>query len=400
MFTVASLACGIAGTPAVLVAARFVQGFGAAVMASGILALIVVEFPDPAGRATATSIYTFVAVAGGSVGLVAGGWITQALSWHWIFFINVPVGVIAFLIGRATLERRPADAARRVDWAGSLLITLSCLAGLTAIVRSDSVGVGSLATIGLLLVAACLLAVFFVVESRVADPLLPPHILRTRSLTVTAGVRWLLLIGNFGAFFLLALYFQHVKGFSPRTAGLAFLPQTVGVAFMSLGPSTRIARRFGLRATTLAGLVTMIAGLGILALSIYPHTAYFPLIAVALAILGIAMGLAFISTTQLGLVDVPHADAGIASGIMTMSQQLGAAAGVALLGTIAASRAGALEHSGVAIADAMCAGFRLSLAIGAASACAALVMAIVLLRRPEPVSVIVAEDRAGAAEHA
>ena len=385
VFTAASLACGLAGSPGVLVFARFVQGVGAAVMASGILALIVVEFPDPAGRATATSVYTFVAIAGGSLGLIIGGWVTQALGWHWIFFINVPVGIAAFAAGRVTLERPPACEARRgVDWVGSALITLSCLAGITAIVRSENVGIGSAGTVGLLLLALALLVAFFVVERRIPDPILPPRILRTGSLTVVAGSRWLLLLGNFGAFFVGVLYFQHVKGFSPRETGAAFLPQTLLVAAMSVGPAIRLARRFGLLATFLTGDAAVIVGIGWLAVVLRPHTPYFPWVALPLALMGFGMGTAFISSTQLGLADVARGDAGIASGVLNMSQQIGAATGVALLGTIAATRATALEHRGVAMADALCSGYRLSLAVGAALVFVSLVAAGLLLHDARP----------------
>ncbi len=381
IFTFASLTCGLAGSPGVLVGARFVQGFGAAAMASGILSLIVVEFPDADARATATSVFIFVAVAGASLGLVIGGVITQALGWHWLFFINVPVGLFVFLAGRATLERPPAAAGRkRVDWLGSLLITLAMLAATTAIVRSENVGLGSAQTIGLLLAAALLLVAFSFFERHISEPILPPVVLKIRSLKTIATARGVLMVGNYGAFFVCALYFENIKGFTPQQTGFVFLPQSLMVTAMSLGPSGRIARRFGLRFTFLAGIAVVAVGIAILALALEPHTAYLPFQGLGLALTGIGIGAAFISSTQLALVDVAPGEAGIASGFLNTVQQFGSATGVALLGTIAATHADALSHSGASLDAALTSGYRLSLAIGAAVIGVAFVASLFALR--------------------
>jgi EmrB/QacA subfamily drug resistance transporter len=398
IFTFASLTCGLAGTAVVLVVARFVQGFGAAAMASGILSLIVVEFPDAPARATATSVFIFVAVAGASLGLVVGGVITQALSWHWLFFINVPVGVFVFLAGRATLERAPAAAERkRVDWIGSLLITLSMLAATTGIVRSENVGLGSGQTIGLLLAAAAVLVGFTFYERHVAEPIVPPVIMKIRSLKTIAVARGVLMVGNYGSFFVCALYFANVKGFTPQQTGLAFLPQTLGVTLMSLGPSTRLARRFGLKFTFLTGVGLVSAGLVVLALALHPHTGYFPFQALGLAMTGLGIGAAFISSTQLALVDVAPGEAGVASGLLNTVQQFGSATGVALLGTIAASHANSLIHAGEDLAASLTSGYRLSLAIGAAVVAVGLVASAIALR-PRAAKDVPAKEQGAAIE--
>ena len=248
LFTLASIACGSADSQAMLVAARFVQGIGGALSSSVIVAIIVTEFPSPVERAKAMSAYVFVAVGGGSIGLLVGGVLTQALSWHWIFFVNVPIG-IATLILRPHPgggERRPRhQTGRRL--AGSVLVTLSLMVGIYGIVTASSDGWVSAHTLGFLGVAVLLFVSFVVLESRLANPIMPLRILQLRTLTGSSVIRGLLATGMFSTFFIGALYLEHVLGYSPIKTGLAFLPATLGMATMSAGLTARLVNRFGIK---------------------------------------------------------------------------------------------------------------------------------------------------------
>lgn len=383
LFTAASLACGFAPTAGTLIAARFVQGLGAAIAASAILALIVVEFPDARERVKAMSAYTFVSVAGGSLGLIAGGLLTEALSWHWIFWVNLPIGIATLAAGAVVLDRdKGLGLTRHVDVAGSLLVTLAGMTAIYGIVGAEQHGFGSPRTLGILVVAGALLAAFFACERRVAEPILPLHIMRLRSLMVACGVRALMVVGMWTTFLLGALYFERVRGFSPVETGAAFLPQTLVVAAFSLGPSARLSARFGARRLLVVGLVLLTAALGTLAASMQTDTSYFPTQAGAFALAGIGGGLSFMSLMTLALADVPAADAGVASGIVNVSVQIAAAFGIAVLGTVASSRSNGLTAGGEGLAGALASGYQLAFAIAAVSVGAALLVALRWLRPP------------------
>ena len=388
IFTVASMLCGFAGSAATLIAARFLQGVGAAVSASAVLALIVVEFPNPRERIQAMSAYTFVSVAGGSIGLIAGGLLTQALDWHWIFFINAPIGVAAFVLGFVTLDRdRGLGLGHDVDLLGSALITLSALVGIYAIVGSEQYGLGSARTLGLGAVAVVLLAAFLTLERRIANPILPLAIMRLRSLVVASFVRGLMVAGMWASFFIGALYLEHVRGMGPIAAGAAFLPQTLTVAVFSLGPAARLTQRFGPRRLLIAGLVVLIAGFALFAVVTQPGTAYFPWLFAAYAIVGVGAGMAFMTLISLALADVPAQDAGIASGMVNVSVQISAALGLAVLGTIAASQTSALSASGETAIAALSGGYQLAFVVAGGCVVAALVATLLWIRDPEPEAV-------------
>ena len=381
LFTASSLVCGVASGEGMLIAARFVQGLGAAISASAILALIVVEFPDPRERVKAMSAYTFVSVAGGSLGLLAGGLLTEALSWHWIFFVNLPIGLLALGLGRIVLPRdRGLGLSRDVDVLGSVMVTLAAMVAIYAIVGAEQHGLGSLRTLGLLGTGGALFAAFLAYEGRIANPILPVHIMRLRSLMVACGVRALMVSGMWTTFFLGALYFERVRGFTPIEAGAAFLPQTLVVAALSLGPSARLSERFGPRRVLLVGMTILVVALGALGASLQAGTAYFPTQGVAFALAGIGAGLSFMSLMTLALADVPAADAGIASGIINVSVQIAAAFGMAILGTVASSRTTTLEAGGSSVADALAGGYQVAFVIAAASVAAGLVAALRWLR--------------------
>jgi len=382
VFTVASALSGLAYDPTTLIMARFLQGIGGALSAGVILALIVTGFPKPGERAQAMSIFAFVVAGGGSLGLLAGGTLTQMVSWHWIFFINLPIGVATLLLGSWLIEEHEGIGLRQgVDVAGSILVTAAMMLGVYAIVTAADQGWASAHTIGFGGAAALLLAAFFVVEARLRNPILPLRILRLRSLTGASAVRGLFATGMFTSFFLGALYLQHVKGFSAFGTGLAFLPSTVALALLSLGISARLMRAFGPRALLIPGLATTTTSLVLLSLA-GQDAGYFPSLFGAYLLFGIGAGMSFMPLMTIMMADVPAVDAGIASGVANVSMQVGAAFGLAALGTVSADHTRALLAQGQSLASALTAGYQLGFGIAAACMAAGLLIVVVVLRSP------------------
>ncbi len=387
LFTFASALCGLAPSQGALIAARFLQGIGAAMQASVILAIIVTEFPRPAERARAMSAYVFVAVAGGSLGLLAGGALTQALSWHWIFFVNLPIGAATIALGRSLI---PADAPRvytgRVDWMGSILVTASLMTAIYAIVQAGSSGWTSSRVLGYGALAAALMTAFVLTERRIENPIMPLRILRLRGLVSTSVVRGFLVTGMYSTFFLGTLYLEHVRHYSALQTGLAFLPWTITVGALSLGITARLVERFGPFHVLLAGMVTVIAGLGLLTTT-GADTSFFPTVFAAYFLIGLGIGSAFMPLLSIAMADVPAADAGLGSGIVNVSQQIAGALGLAVLGTIATNRTETLRAAQHPLTDSLLGGYHLAFVIGAGSVAAGVVGALVLLRprrAPEP----------------
>jgi EmrB/QacA subfamily drug resistance transporter len=382
IFTAASIVCGLAGSEIVLIVARFVQGFGGAVSSSVIIAIIVTEFPQPAERAKAMSAYIFVAVGGGSIGLLAGGVLTQAISWHWIFFINVPIGVIALLLGQALIdESEGLGVGDGIDVLGSVLVTAAMMVGIYAIVKASSDGWGSSATLGFGAAAVALLVGFVGLESRLENPIIPLRIFSVRSLTVSSGVRGFVVTGMYSTFFLGALYFEHVRHFGALDTGLAFLPMSVVVAIFSSGLTARLVTRFGAKQVLIPGLLAMLAGL-VLISRCGVHTPYFPVPFLAFVVMGIGGGTAFMPLLTIAMADVPQADAGLGSGIINVSMQGSAALGVAILGTIAADHTKTLTASGHPLAVALTGGYQVAFTVAAACVVVGLVLALVGLPSP------------------
>jgi EmrB/QacA subfamily drug resistance transporter len=380
VFTAASALCGLAPSQGVLIGARFIQGIGAAMQASVILAIIVTEFPQPADRARAMSAYVFVAVAGGSLGLLAGGVLTQALSWHWIFFVNLPIGIATIALGRALI---PEDAGRGlqhgVDWLGSILVTVSLMAAVYAIVQATSDGWGSSQVLGFGALAVALMGMFVTVESRIDNPIMPLRILRLPGLVGSSVVRGFLVTGMYSTFFLGTLYLEHVRHFSALQTGLAFLPWTVTVGILSLGVTARLVARFGAMRMLMFGMVTVIVGLGLLTTA-GVHTSFFPTVFLAYFAIGLGIGTAFMPLLTIAMADVPAADAGLGSGIVNVSQQVAGALGLAVLGTIATNHSKTLEAQHQALAGSLVSGYHLAFTIGAASVAAGIVTARAVLR--------------------
>jgi len=380
VFTLASVVCGLADSPGMLIAARFVQGFGGALTAAVVLAIVVTEFPALTERRRAMGIYTFVATAGGSIGLLAGGLLTQSIDWHWIFFINLPIGIATLAAGRWLIERSPAPAAgTRLDAPGAALVTLATMSGVYAIIGAADHGWGSSRTLGFGAIALALLVAFGAVESRSTHPLVPPAILRLRSLIASSAVRATLVTGMFATFFLGSLYLERVNGLDAIQIGLAFLPMPMMVGLMSVTVTQRIVRRIGTVPTLLGGMVLVASALGVLTTA-GPGTAYFPTFAIAFALLGTGMGAAFTPLLELSMADVPADDIGLASGIVQVSMQIAGALGLAVLSTLATSRTHSLVTGGDPQRVAFSGGFQLAVTVGAIAVVVGIVIALTTLR--------------------
>jgi EmrB/QacA subfamily drug resistance transporter len=378
VFTLASLACGLAGSQEMLIAARFVQGAGGALSSAVILGMIVTMFPKPGEQAKAIGVYSFVASAGASIGLLSGGVLTQALDWHWIFFVNVPIGAVALV---AALRMVPRDVGLGLrhgfDAAGAVLVTGALMLGVYAIVGAETHGWASGRTLGLGLVALALLAAFVWREATASTPLLPLRILRSRNVAGANVVQALLVSGALGMFFLAVLYLQRVLGFDALETGLAFLPVSLAIGLMSVGVSARLNLRFGARAVLVPGMVLVAVGLAWLTRAPVDG-AYAVDVLPAMLLLGIGAGVSFPALMTLAMSGAGEADAGLASGLVNTTMQVGGALGIAVLATLASSRTDSLGGSG---ASALTGGYHLAFTVSAVLvAVGALVAATVLQR--------------------
>jgi EmrB/QacA subfamily drug resistance transporter len=383
-FTVASLLCGIAPTQEALVGARFLQGIGAAAQASVILAIIVTEFPEAADRARAMSAYVFVSVAGGSLGLLAGGLLTQALSWHWVFFVNLPIGVATFALGHMLIRSDSGLGLEQgVDWVGSVLVTASLMGAIYAIVESTTHGWLSLPVLGVGGLAAVLMAAFLALEARIDNPIMPLRILRLRGLVNASLIRGLLVTGMYSTFFLGTLYLEHVRHYSALETGAAFLPWTLTVAVLAQGITARLVARFGPLPVLTTGMATAVAGLLVFA-TVGPHTTFFPTIFLACFAIGLGIGTAFMPLLTIAMEDVPAADAGLGSGLTTLSQQIGGALGLAVLSTVAANHTKGLLADDHGLTSSLIGGYQLAFVGGAVAIGAGIALAFVLLRPRNP----------------
>ncbi len=379
-FAAASALCGLASSPGVLVAARLLQGVGGALSAATVLAIIVADFSEPAERARAMSMYVLVAVSGGSLGLLVGGVVADALSWHWIFFINIPIAVAALALGRVLLSRdRGLGLANGVDARGAALITAALMVGVYAIVGAADHGWTAPRTLALLGLAAAMIAGFLAWEAHVEQPILPLRLLRLRSLIDASVVRSFVAIGMYTAFFFGTLYLQNVLGFGPVATGFAFLPMTLTVAALSSGVVAALVRRLGPLPVLFAGLGAMIAGLLLLA-SQGAGAGYAPVALIAFLLMGLGAGSSMIPLLTLAMAEVPRADAGIASGIVNVTMQVAAALGLAVFGTISADHARGLRDGGHSASEALLSGYHLAIYGAAGVVAVGLLLAIVALR--------------------
>jgi EmrB/QacA subfamily drug resistance transporter len=382
VFTAASILCGLSVGQEMLVAARFIQGVGGAMTSAVILGMVVTMFREPRERARAIGIYSFVAAAGASIGLLAGGFLTQALNWHWIFLVNVPIGIAtAFFALRLLESDRGLGLGRGADVVGAFLVTAALLLGVYTVIRTTDFGWGSAHTLGFGAAAIGSLIAFVVRESRIANPLIPFRVFGSRNLSGANVVLLLIFAALFGMFFLGSLYFQRVRGYDPLGIGLAFLPFSLSIAILSFASGPLITR-FGARAVLLPSLMLM--GTGLVLFARVPVEAdYVVDVLPSVLPLGVGFGLAFPSLMALGMSGASEHDSGLASGLLMTTQQVGGALGLSVLASLSASQTNGLLAASVAQPAALTNGYQLSFAIGAGLVVVALVVAGTVLRSAE-----------------
>ena len=380
IFVAASLLCGLAQSQGVLIAARFLQGLGGAMTSAVILGMIVTMFPGPGERAKAIGVYSFVASSGAAIGLLAGGVLTEAINWHWIFFVNLPIGIATAVLSLRLLEHDEGIGLDRgADVLGALLIVSSLMLSVYTIVEAADYGWGSLHTLGLGAIALALLAGFIAREATAATPLMPLRIFRSRTVSAANVIQVLMIAGMFGMFFLGALYLQRVLGYGSIEVGLAFLPVALAIGVLSLGFSARLITRFGARATLIPGLTLVAAGLALFTQAPIDADYLTDLFPVML-LLGVGAGLVFPSTMTLAMSGATPEDSGLASGLVNTTMQVGGALGLAVLATLSTTRTENLLAAGDSTASALTGGYHLVFAIGAGLVLAAIAVAVFVLR--------------------
>jgi EmrB/QacA subfamily drug resistance transporter len=384
IFTGASLLCAVAQSQGVLIGARFVQGAGGAIASAVILGMIVTMFPEPREQAKAIGVYSFVASAGASIGLLAGGVLTEAINWHWIFFVNVPVGLATALLALRLVEDGEGIGLEEgADVPGAVLLTSGLMLGVYTLLEAGEQGWGSSQTLGLGGVSVALLGAFVVRQSRIANPLMPLRLFRSRNVTGANVVMALLVVGFFGMFFLGALYLQGILGYSPLEVGLAFLPACLVMGTLSLGFAERLIMGIGPRAALVAGLASSAAGLLLFARTPVDGNWVIDVFPVML-LLGAGAGLAFPALMTLAMSGATRSDSGLASGLVNTTVQVGGAIGLAVLATLATERTDGLRADGETVASALNSGYHLAYLIGAALVGIAIVAALVVLRSETP----------------
>ncbi len=383
LFTGASIACGLATSQGMLVAARAVQGVGGAIVSAVALSLIVTLFTEPGERAKAMGVFGFVASGGGSIGVLLGGVLTDALNWHWIFLVNIPIGIAVFALSLALLPGgggRPAGG--RLDVAGAVTVTTSLMIAVYAIVNGNVVGWTTVRTLGLLALSAAIMAIFVFIEARVSAPLMPLGLFRLRNLTISNIVGILWAAAMFAWFFLSALYLQLVLGYSPLEVGLAFLPGNLIMGAFSIGLSAKLVMRFGIRLPLATGL--SLASLGLLLFARAPVDGTFVVdVLPSMILLGVGAGMAFNPVLLAAMGDVEPSDAGLASGVVNTAFMMGGALGLAVLASLAAARTETLLDAGEGTLAALAGGYHAAFVVGAIFAAAAAAIGGLLLR-PAP----------------
>jgi EmrB/QacA subfamily drug resistance transporter len=387
VFTVSSIVCGLASSQEMLVVARFIQGVGGAMTSAVILGMIVTMFPPGAEQAKAIGVFAFVASAGGSIGLLAGGVLTDAINWHWIFFINVPIGIITAVLATRLLPRdKGAGFGGGADVAGAVLITSALMLLVYTLVKpAAEKGWGAGETLGLGALALVLLAGFVAREATATTPLVPLRIFRSRNITGANLVQVLSVAGMFGMFFMGTLYLQRVLKYDALEIGFAFLPATLAMGGLSLGYTDKLIMRFGARTVLIPGLVLVCAGLAWFT-QISADGSYFADVFPAMVVFGIGGGTAFPALMTLAMAGVEPQDAGLASGLVNTTAQVGGAVGLAVLATLSATHTDKLTEQGKPLAEALTGGYQLAFVVGLGLALAALLVAIFVVQPVDPMA--------------
>jgi len=385
LFTTASLLCGLSQDQGVLIAARFVQGIGGALTSSVILGMVVTMFPEPRERGKAIGVYSFVASAGASLGLLLGGIVTQAINWHWIFFINIPIGIVTGVSAMRLVEPdgEVPGLDRRVDVAGAGLVTSAVMLAVYTIVKAGDYGWGSAHTLGFGAAALALLAAFVAREATAAEPLVPLRVFRSRNVSGANIVQLLMVSSLFGMFFLGVLFMQHVLGYSAIGTGVAFLPVSLGIGVLSLGFSPRLNARFGPKATLLPGVAMLALGLAWIARAPV-GASYVTDLLPSMVLIGVGAGLSFPSLMTLAMSSATPSDSGLASGLVNTTMQVGGALGLAVLATLSSTRTSHLLATGVSHPAALTGGYHLAWVISASIAVVSLLIAVPVLRSVRP----------------
>jgi EmrB/QacA subfamily drug resistance transporter len=392
IFTVSSLVCAASVSQEMLVAARFVQGVGGALASAVILGMIVTMFPEPGAQAKAIGVYGFVASAGGSIGLLLGGILTDAISWHWIFLINLPIGIAtAYLATRLVANPQGIGLSEGADFPGAALITGSLMLGVFTILRIEAWGWNDPRIFVLGAISLALLMTFLHRQATIANPLMPLRLFRSRNVAGSNALQALLVAGMFGMFFLGALYLQKVLGYSPLEVGFAFLPTTLVMGTLSLGFSEKLIMRFGPRTTLIPGVCMVVVALLLFART--PVDAnYFTDLLPPFLLIGVGVGTSFPAIMTLAMSGATPEDAGLASGFVNTSMQVGGAIGLAVLATLSGERTKSLLNDGESTAQALTSGYHVAYLVGAALAALAVAIAVFVLRAPRPQAMPASQD--------
>jgi EmrB/QacA subfamily drug resistance transporter len=396
VFTAASLLCAVAENQAMLIGGRFLAGVGGAIASAVILGMIVTLFPEPREQAKAIGVYGFVASAGGSIGLLLGGALTQAISWHWIFLINLPIGLATAYGALRLVEDKPGIGFKAgADIPGAALITSSLMLGVYTILGVSEHGWGSTQTLILGAISIALGAAFITRQARIENPLMPLRLFRSRNVAGANTIQALLVAGMFGMFFLGALYLQRILGYDALEVGLAFLPATIVMGTLSLGFSEKLIMRFGPKTTLIPGVIAV--GIGLLLFARTPvDGTYFADLLAPMLLVGLGVGTAFPALMTLAMSGATPEDSGLASGLVNTSMQVGGAIGLAVLATLATQRTDNELANGAGQFAALNSGYHLAYIVGAVLVAIATVIAVVVLK---PAPMPSPEEMAAAAGH-
>jgi EmrB/QacA subfamily drug resistance transporter len=397
VFSAGSLLCGLADNQPMLIGARFIQGVGGAMASALILGMIVAMFPRPSEQARAIGVFSFVAAAGGAIGLLAGGVLTQAVNWHWIFFVNVPIGITAVVLAvRLFDSERGLGLREGADVLGAILVTAALMLGVYTIVgEAASNGWAASRTLACGALSVLLFSGFIVRQARHPRPLLPLAVFRSRNVSGANLVQMLMVAAMFGMFFLGSLYLERVLEYDPLQIGLAFLPVAVAIGALSVDVSARLSARVGARGVLVCGLLCILGGLTLFGLA--PVDAqYVPHILPVMVLLGVGGGLAFPSLMTIAMSGATGDNAGLASGLVNTTAQVGGSLGLAILATLSTARTQDLLAGGASVPAALTGGFHLAFGIAAALVLVAIGLSVAVLQR-QPVTGPSAADDAEAA---